>query len=492
MRHPLQILAIALASAMVSACASTPRAPATDTEPARRIRVVIDDSTAGFQSVAEAATRSKLKGLDVDFGPGESAAAPLTLRLQLTHRNLTSTESETIWRMTTLLLATVYPSTCQHRSYALRADLTQQDGATRSYEEFDTTVAWIWLFRGPRCGEIPSADEVANVARRMLDSVYDRMFADQVFEPVPPGMIRVTPPLVQVTANRAAEITAQVLRVDRPFESWTMDRDPAAVPTHHVDLFYDVKPRGFSLGRAYMSIMTFGLTGMCKSTPIALIATVTSPAAATAVSYSVSETVRGRFAETECEVQDETTRPEVFARLLRKLLPRISRGPVQAPAGPQAGTGEPWVQITSNIAEGIVRTEIIRTRHFRRYLFAEAAGHLPDYSLQLEFEFKAGGRRELKGGEAVSAGLALAWLGRNRMCNPGTLVLDAVIRRNGVEEIRRYHAARPFEFSGDTDPNDCADTEHTNPQVVVDALAWLFSQMRADGTLALISGARAN
>ena len=78
------------------------------------------------------------------------------------------------------------------------------------------------------------------------------------------------------------------------------------------------------------------------------------------------------------------------------------------------------------------------------------------------------------------------------MCNPGKLVLDAVIRHHRVEEIRRYHVARPFEFSGDTDPNDCADTEHTNPQVVVDAIAWLFSEMRADGALAHLSGARVN
>jgi hypothetical protein len=489
-RQALRIFAIALAFGMLSACAPTPRTPAAEAEPAKPILVFIDDSTAGFRAVAEGATRSRLKGLDVAFGPGDAGAAPLTLSLRLTYRNLTESESETIWRMTTLLLATVYPSTCQHRSYALSADLMHADGASRSYEEFDTTVAWLWLFQGPRCGETPSADEVASVSRRMLDAVYDRMFADKAFEPMPPGMTRVTSPLVQVTANRAAEITAQVLRVDRPFERWTMDSEPAEAPAHHVELFYDVRPRGFSIGRAYMSIMTFGLTGMCKPTPIALIATLTSPASGATVSHSVAETARGRFAGTDCEVQDETTRPEVFARLLRKLLPKISRDNAQAPAGTASGTGEPWVQVTSNIAEGIVRNSTIQSRLFRRYTFAEIAGHVPDYSLTLVFEFQGGGRRELSTAEGVRAGLALAWFGRNQMCNPGILVLDAVLSDRTRREVRRYHLSRPFEFSGDTDPNDCSDTEFTNPQVVIDAIAWLYAEMRADGALALVTGDR--
>ena len=485
--RPLRALAVILGFGTLAACAAS-RGPAVGAAvPPVAILITIDDATDGFRPAAKSVSQRRLEDFAISFGHEGGRAAPLRLKLRLTHRNLTESETETIWRMTTILLATLYPSTCQHRSYNLAADLILPDGQTLSYEEVETTVAWLWLFHGSGCGETPSREEVESVTRQMLDSIYDRMFEDDAFGLQPFVPARARPPLVRVTVNRADAIVEQVLRVDRPFERWAMTDRPGVIPDYRVDLHYDVRTRGFSIHRAYLSIMTFGATGMCKSTPVSLIATVTSPHAAKSISYQVSESVRGRFAETDCESQDETTRPEVFARLMRRVLAQIKSDALVATVTAPAGSDRPWLYVDSNIAKGIVRRETINSRLFPRYLFAEAAEYRPGYSLKLNLDFQGGGRRAPGGGgQSVREALALAWLGRNKMCKPGELVLDAVLRDTASSEIRHYQRKREFEFSEDTDPDDCRDNELTNPEIVVDSIRWLFDEMKRDGTLALL------
>jgi len=486
--RPLRALAVILECGTLAACAAG-RGPAVGAaEPPAAVLIAIDDATDGFRPAAELVSQRRLEGLVISFEHDGGRAAPLRLDLRLTQRNLTESETESIWRMTTILLATLYPSTCRHRVYNLAADLTLPDGQMRSYEEVETTVAWLWLFHGSGCGETASREEVESVTRQMLDSIYDRMFEENAFALQPFTPPRSMPPLVRVTVNRAEAIAEQVLRVDRPFERWAMTDRPGAIPDYRVDLHYDVRTRGFSIHRAYLSIMTFGAAGMCKSTPISLIATITSPHAARSVSYQATESVRGRFAETDCEPQDETTRPEVFARLMRGVLAKIKNDALIAAVTASVEPDGPWFHVESNIAKAIVRRETINSRLFPRYLFSEAPEYKPGYSLKLELEFQGGGRRETGGiGQSAREGLALAWLGRNKMCKPGELVLDAVLRDTASSEIRHYRRKREFEFSEDTDPDDCRDNEFTNPEIVVDSIRWLFDEMKLDGALALVN-----
>lgn len=472
---------------MLAACTATHGRDTGNPQPAPGVFVAIDDSTAGFRPAAEAVSRERLENLGISFAADNARAAALRLDLRLEYRNLTDSEFETIWRTTTFLLATLYPSSCRHRSYTLTANLTDVDGHTRSYEELDTTVAWLWLFQGPRCGEMPSTSEVASVTRQMLGAIFDRMIRDDVFSLASLAPAGPTPPLVHVATNRGQELVRQVLRVDQPFERWIMTGDGAAAPDYRVDLLFDIRPGAFSVQRAYLAIMTAGLSGMCRSTPITLIATVTSPRASRPMSYAVVESVRGHYKESDCEPQDETTRPDVFAKLMRNVLSKIERDDLIKPDVPGSAHGPPWVLVTSNIARGIVRAETIHSQPFPRFLFSDAAEYAPVYSLRIEMAFKGGGRKKADTAGEVRRGLAIAWFGRDAGCNPGVLVLDSVLRDAANGEVKRYHLSREFKYSGRNAAFNCEDDEISNPGIVAELLRSLYGEMKADGTLALLS-----
>lgn len=310
---------------MLAACAEIHGRDTGHAESLPGVFVAIDDSTADFRPAAEAVTRERLRNLGVSFETEEGKSAPLKLDLRLEHRNMTESEFETIWRTTTFLLATLYPSSCRHRTYTLTANLTDSDGHSRSYEEVDTTVAWLWLFQGPHCDDTPSQSEIASVTRQMLDVIYDRMFRDDIFALKSLATADAQLPLVHVATNRGEELVRQVLRVDRPAGRWTMSGDNATTADYRVDFFFDLRPGGFSVQRAYLAIMTIGLSGVCRSTPISLIATITTPKAAKSLSYTVVESVRGHMKDNDCEPQDEAMRPDVFAKLMRNVLSKIER-----------------------------------------------------------------------------------------------------------------------------------------------------------------------
>jgi hypothetical protein len=472
---------------MLAACAATYDRGTGNSQPAPGVFVAIDNSTADFRPTAEAVSRERLKKLGVSFAPDEASAAPLKLDLRLEYRNMTDSEFETIWRTTTFLLATLYPSTCRHRSYTLTASLADADGHTRTYEESDSTVAWMWLFQGPHCGDTPSKSEMASVTRQLLDAIYDRMIRDKAFAPNSLATAEPQTPLVHVATNRGQEIVRQVLRVDRPFERWTLTEDSAAAPDYRVDLYFDLKPGGFSVQRAYLAIMTAGLSGMCHSTPITLIATVTSPKATRSMSYTAAESVRGHYKGSDCELQDDTTRPDVFARLTRDVFAKLERDHLIKPGMPSLEHGAPWVLVTSNIAKGIVRAETIRLQPMPRYLFSNAAEYSPSYSLSMKIEFKGGGRKEPSTAGEIGRGLAIAWFGRDAGCNPGVLVLDSVLQDAANSDVKRYHLSREFKYSGHNEKFNCEDNEISNPEIVADSLRSLYGEMKADGTLALLS-----
>lgn len=449
---PPRQFAMILVAAMLAACAAAQGRNADTAASPPGVFVAIDDTTADFRPTAELVSRERLKNLGVTFEPDGGRAAALRLDLRLEYRNLTDV-----------------------------------DGHTRSYEELDSTVAWLWLFQGPRCGDTPSQEELASVTRPMLDAIFDRMIQDKVFALDALAAVGAQPPLVHVATNRGQEIARQVLRVDRPFERWTMAEGASTTPDYRTDLFFDLGPGGFSGPRAMLGIMTAGLFGVCRSTPISLVATVTSPNAMKSKSYAVAESVRGHLKGDECEPQNEATRPDVFARLLRNVLSKMERDDLIRPVVPGIESGAPWVVVTSNIAKGIVRAETIHSQQIPRYLFSDAAEYAPGYSLRLEIEFQGGGRKEQGGLGTVGTAIALTWFGRTAGCEPGVLVLDAVLRDAANGEVKRYHLPHEFKHSGDTEAFDCKDNELTNPEIVAESVRSLYSEMKADGTLALLS-----
>ncbi len=474
---------VVLTAACLS-CASRDTVPASP--PASQIYVAIDESPDGFRAAALDVSKKRLTGLDVTFERPELIAPALTLALHLTYRNLTPSEFETIWGMTTFLLATLYPSTCAHRSYTLSADLTDASGNSRAFEETDTTVAWLWLFNGPRCGETPSKGEVESMTHRLLDAAYDRMQRHNAFSGASMASDRQAP-LVRVSANRAGAIAEQVLRVDRPFERWSMVDEPEAIPDYRVDLFFDVRPGTYSLPKAYFAIMTLGLFGVCTSTSITLIATITGPDVAKTTSYVRSKSVRGHLAAngSECEGQNESSSPELFAALLRQVFEQAVRDKVIPAAASGADTNQsaPWVRIVSNAADGIVRRETARSKPLPRYVFGSAEYPI-DYTLQLDFAFSGGGPKSGVAGETALV-FSIVFLGKAAgACEPTTMALTAALRDKMGTEVARYQITHSVPSTGER--GICRDNEVTNPDAVTDLVRSLYEKMKADGTLALL------
>jgi hypothetical protein len=486
MRSAIRSIAcFALAAACLS-CASrdiVPRSP----QPAPQIYVAVDESPDGFRDAALDVSKQRLRGLGITFERPDPAVRALTLALHLTYRNLTPSEFEAIWGMTTFLLATLYPSTCAHRTYTLSADVSDASGHSRAYEETDTTVAWLWLFNGPRCGETPSKGEIESMTRRLLDGVYDRMKRDGAFSGLELAD-RGQAPLVRVSANRGADIAEQVLRVDRPFDRWTMADDPNAVPDYRVDLYFDVRPGVFSIPKAYFAIMTLGVFGVCSSTPITLIATITGPHVAKTTSYVRSKSVRGHPAPngSDCEGQDENSRPEVFAALLRQVFAQAVRDKVIPTSALAADTDRlaPWVRIVSNGADGIVRGETARSKPLPRYVFGSVTQYPIDYSLQLDFAFSGGARKPGVAGETAAV-LSIIFLGKAAGgCEPTTMALTAALTDKMGTEVARYQITHSVRSTGER--GLCRDDEITNPNAVTDLVRSLYAKMKADGTLALL------
>jgi len=371
----------------------------------------------------------------------------------------------------------------------LTATLTDPHSHSRTYEEFDTTVAWLWLLQGAQCGETPTREELESVSEHLLDAILKRMRNDGVFAEMDLAGPEAYAPLVSLRINRADDIAEQVLRVDRNFSRWTMEAEGASVPDYRIDLLFDVQSGSFSPSKAYLGIMTGGLVSPCRSSTITLCATVTGPGAAMTKSYLFSESLSGHMAtRTACEVVNETTRPEAFAKLLRKAFRQFERDELVGlgTASPPEATQPPLVLITTARAKAIVRQETLRAAPFARYYFHPCAEYAPDYTLTFGFEFKGGDRKTLSTSGAAAAGAALAF-GVNLFCNPTDMVLNAVLRdRQGVE-IDRFHIEQAFSFSGVLGPHDCRDDETTNPAAVRELVRKFYAAMEADGTLAKLS-----
>lgn len=487
-RMQFLLFALTLLSILMG-CASSPTHNQETAELSPLVYVAISKSADGFAETAQRVIPNKLWGMNVTFDPEAMTGTDLRLDLRMTYRNVTEREFETIWRITTGILLTLYPSTCRHRAYMLTATLNDAHGNSRTYEETDSTIAWLWLLHGPKCGDTPTAEEIESATERMLDAAFDRMRKDDAFAGI--GLAARDTPLVNIVINRAADIANQVLSVDRPFARWTIGDNATPVPDYRIDLHFDVKPGSFSISRAYLGIMTLGLTSPCRRSTITLTATVTGPGAVMTKSYTFTDSLSGRMgAQSDCEIPDETTRPEIFAKLLRRVFRQIDQDKLIEIGSHHAGTSlPPLVRVSVSRAESIVRRETLRAEPFARYYFHDSGDYTPDYTLTLEFRFEGGGRKEFSTPGAIGAGMAIAF-GVNMFCNPTAMILDGGLTNRNGREVRRFHIERKFDFSGELTAISCHDDEITNPEAVSELVRSLYKEMEADGTLANISAWR--
>jgi hypothetical protein len=456
------------------------------------VYVAIDQSPNGFADAARDVTSRRLEDRAVVFSQQAKSETDLSLELQLTYVNQSETEFETIWGMTTALTATLYPSTCGHRYYVLTARLSDTQGHARSYEETDTSAAWRWLFQGSRCGETPSAQEIAAETTKMLDAVYARMLADNAFDGLAAAS-GVQSPLVRVDVNRAQAITESVLRVDRPFNRWSLGDTADTIPDYRIDLHFDVKQGDASMPKVALTFATLGLVSPCGATTISLEATVTGPNALVARTYAFTRSLRGHISNgggAGCVEQDETNHPKAFADMVRNVLRQAAKDELitRRVATPSA----PLVRVHAVRGEGVVRRETLRAAAFERYYFSDAPEYAPDFSLLLDLEMQGGGRKQLSTAGEAMAGLLIGLASIQTLCAPKQMTLVAVLQDRAGHEIRHYRITHTFAFSGDpTSSPTCIEDEFTNPAAVGQLVRMLYAQMRADGTLAMLA-ARTN
>jgi hypothetical protein len=206
-------------------------------------------------------------------------------------------------------------------------------------------------------------------------------------------------------------------------------------------------------------------------------------------SYTFTDFLPGRMGQqNSCETQDESTRPDVFAKLLRRAFKQIAQDKLIETESHVAGASLlPLIRVSTSRAEGIMRRETLRVAPFARYYFHDAPEHIPDYTLRFDIQFDGGGRKELSVPTAIWGALAIAWGGVNTLCNPTSMVLDAVLSDRSGKEVRRFHIARMFSFSGELHTTGCCDDEVTNPDAVSELVRSLYAEMKADGTLANLS-----
>lgn len=273
--------------------------------------------------VEESADRAPV---NVTFDPAATSDYRLDLNFEIRDKGLHDTE--TIWTMTTILLFTLYPSTCGHYELTLIGDLYNPAGERlKTWEVVEQDTAFLWLFQGDDCGTEPSPASIGEAASKMLNQLYARMSRDGAFSGqglVPVGDL----PLVYVNAVNAEDLIRRVLKTDAPFPNYTTDAASATAAERVVKIEYEfVSPDlslGGAMGRAGAAILTIGLVGLCPKSKMTLSAEILSADRAVLRKYHFTGKQRVSMMN-DCAPATDESHPELAAKLLRKLLKRIER-----------------------------------------------------------------------------------------------------------------------------------------------------------------------
>ena len=267
----------------------------------------------------------------VTFDPAEAATSDYRLDLSFGIRDKGMHDTEVIWTTTTILLFTMYPSTCGHYELTLDGELYDRDGEhLKSWSIVEQDTAFLWLFQGDDCGAEPSAETLQKIAAELVDRLYARMERDGVFSG---GPIRQAAdyPLVYVEAANATALVEKVLRIDEPFPNYTMNRAEAAAAERTLRIEFEFLSPEQSLAgittRGMASIMTIGLVGVCPANTMVLNAEVLGSDGSVVGRYQFRDKKRASILN-DCAAPTDETHPELAAKLLRKLIGELKRNKI--------------------------------------------------------------------------------------------------------------------------------------------------------------------
>jgi hypothetical protein len=195
-------------------------------------------------------------------------------------------------------------------------------------------------------------------------------------------------------------------------------------------------------------------------------------------------------ATAKCERVDETTHPEVFAEVIRRLLERLAKDRAIDHAPPAAGAAlAPLVRIVATGHEATILSEIARTAPLPRFLFTDAdVGVAPDYRLELDVQYMGGGTEAKQGNASDFAqGALLGLTGRWWRCLPMVATLTARVAAADGGEVTRYEIQHEFSPTGSMDAPACIDNELSNPEPTAWLVGELLRRMKQDGVGARLS-----
>jgi hypothetical protein len=470
--------------------AQIPEEPVPSQRPSVRIRVA-PGSHAEFQPVAEQATddsglfSTRVSATDT----GSSADYTVELSYQVVERPLR--DAEQIWSMTTMLLLTMYPSTCNRYQFTLTADVLDREGRlVKSYRLEDVDTAWLWLLMGPRCGspEGMSGDGVRNAAVGQMRAFYGRASRDGVFDPARAAALMAgARPLVLVRASGAEEQIRQGLLIDDPAARFTFDAAQADEADYVLETDLAFTGGEFSPSRAYLAIMTLGLSGVCSMTYAKLSASLLDRNGELLQHYAFRSMAQATMA-TNCAPVDQYSRPDLVVGLARKLNVQLRLAVTQARSIALGGSLEsrPLVKVRTNCLQPVVEEVTAEVKPFPRVTFQEAGPTPADYELILTFDTRSANAPMEPGnvGQGILRGVAFAWDLHRIVCKPTTVTLQASLDTVDGRVLATYRLDR----SEQTRDGFCGtDAPELHPKAVEALTREAYTKIAADGRLAVLT-----
>ena len=286
---------------------------------------VSDDAHPVFRSVVETAAAESWAPINATVDPAAKPKANYRLDLDFRIREKPLHDTEAIWTMTTMILLTVYPSTCARYDVELTADLHDSTGTRlKSWYLLEQDTAFLWLFQGGDCmGQ--SESTIRNIAETMLKDLYSRIEKDEVLSAKGATPVEQLP-LVHVSAENAESLVQRVIRTDAPFSNFTFE--PVAGQPVHRTLnirfeFLKADPSVSAIvGRGMAAILTLGLVGVCPANDMVLNAQVLDANGTILREYRLVQKIRASMAN-DCAPATDRTHPRQATYLLRQLFLQI-------------------------------------------------------------------------------------------------------------------------------------------------------------------------
>ena len=501
--RPMRTVLLVLAALAAAGCASQrPRPPGTDAPNASSsdggpaeaaaalptVRLIIDEGS-------NEALRPRVVKLLSDSGLAanllldDEPSRPVdhTVRLRFDYRELPLTDIENIWTMTDALLLTLYPATCNRYRFSLRATVQDATGQTyKTYSLQDVDTAWVWLMLGPKCGspEGLGGDGVGDAAEQLLKELLRRIANDRVLEPGRADELRAGQgPLIYVTSDRATGLIEEGFLLDDAPLRFTFDPAEAATADYRLQLNLSFSGREYSAGRAFMALMTVGLSGVCPTHTATLEGSIVDRDGRLLAHY-VSDAHWQPSMGDNCALQDEGSNPERVQRLARDLKAQVALHPPSAGSPALSRNDAPLVWIRTNAAHPIVERVAHERRPFRSVTLAESAQGTADYVLDLQFTGSGEGSR-IGPTESIAKQVAFGFMfgltfgSTAFLCHPISYELAATLQEAAGTTLASYRLSRTETAK---EPGCGAPSEP--PSKVAEALMeQLCTQMARDPSL---------